>query len=393
MLCLSKHDSQPAERLCSATTYLRGSHSEVSCIARFLLQLSECLYRYTKHENRGKGDAYNLRLRFSEQQGYDEYFEGPRELDGGHIPAGSKKSYTFRYIAKKELPTALAKINLYAFEANGFDADPAELVVNTVEYAMPRLRVADHQFFAAEGTAITLGKNGKLTLAVQNYGSRTAKKVKLSFKLPNNVFTTDQPEMVIDSIAPGQVTTIDYGFLVNKRFDADSVAVMVNITEDTRSTRVAEAYKVKLGEYLTSSLTVNLGHEVVKKSNEPKDYTIGLQSELLENIPAGVAHPHRYALIIGNEDYSMTGANAEINVPYAVNDAVVFREYCLRTFGIPDILIKTLREAKGNISLKELFLRTQAEVKKATAMIGKMQEPQFIASPTWKDWEGIKLNR
>ena len=489
-------------------------------------------------ENRGKGDAYNLRLRFSEQQGYDEYFEGPRELDGGHIPAGSKKSYTFRYIAKKELPTALAKINLYAFEANGFDADPAELVVNTVEYAMPRLRVADHQFFAAEGTAITLGKNGKLTLAVQNYGSRTAKKVKLSFKLPNNVFTTDQPEMVIDSIAPGQVTTIDYGFLVNKRFDADSVAVMVNITEDTRSTRVAEAYKVKLGEYLTSSLTVNLGHEVVKKSNEPKDYTIGLQSELLENIPAGVAHPHRYALINGNEDYSMTGANAEINVPYAVNDAVVFREYCLRTFGIPDkqikmvpnatagmmheqldwlasmaetdpeaelffyysghgnndeatkdpyllpvditgrnirlgislnelysrlgknpvkgayvfldacfsggyksaapliaqkgvrvvpkqgipqgntlsfasssgdqtssvyhdkkqgyytyFLIKTLREAKGNISLKELFVRTQAEVKKATAMIGKMQEPQFIASPTWKDWEGIKLNR
>ena len=379
--------------MCSATTYLRGSHSEVSCIARFLLQLSECLYRYTKHENRGKGDAYNLRLRFSEQQGYDEYFEGPRELDGGHIPAGSKKSYTFRYIAKKELPTALAKINLYAFEANGFDADPAELVVNTVEYTMPRLRVADHQFFAAAGTAITLGKNGKLTLAVQNYGSRTAKKVKLSFKLPNNVFTTDQPEMVIDSIAPGQVTTIDYGFLVNKRFDADSVAVMVNITEDTRSTRVAEAYKVKLGEYLTSSLTVNLGHEVVKKSNEPKDYTIGLQSELLENIPAGVAHPHHYALIIGNEDYSMTGANAEINVPYAVNDAVVFREYCLRTFGIPDILIKTLRKAKGNISLKELFLRTQAEVKKATAMIGKMQEPQFIASPTWKDWEGIKLNR
>lgn len=56
-------------------------------------------------------------------------------------------------------------------------------------------------------------------------------------------------------------------------------------------------------------------------------------------------------------------------------------------------LIKTLREAKGNISLKELFVRTQAEVKKATAMIGKMQEPQFIASPTWKDWEGIKLNR
>ena len=47
-------------------------------------------------ENRGKGDAYNIRLRFSEQQGYDEYFDGPRELDGGNILAGAAKTYTFR---------------------------------------------------------------------------------------------------------------------------------------------------------------------------------------------------------------------------------------------------------------------------------------------------------
>ena len=40
-------------------------------------------------ENKGKGDAYNLRLRLSEQQGFDQYFDGPRELDGGNIPAGT----------------------------------------------------------------------------------------------------------------------------------------------------------------------------------------------------------------------------------------------------------------------------------------------------------------
>lgn len=84
-------------------------------------------------ENQGKGDAYNVRLRLAEQQGYDQYFDGPRELDGGNIAAGKSKEYTFRYIAKKELPTSLAKINIYAFEANGFDADPSELIVNTQE--------------------------------------------------------------------------------------------------------------------------------------------------------------------------------------------------------------------------------------------------------------------
>ena len=484
---------EPAQLVIRVDSFMDGNNNKV-------IDAGESFAVEFTIENRGKGDAYNIRLRFSEQQGYDEYFDGPRELDGGNILAGASKTYTFRYLVKKEMPTALAKINIYAFEANGFDADPAELVVNTQEYAMPRLRVADHQFFAADGSSITLGKNGRLTLALQNYGAKTARNVKLNFKLPRNVFTTDMPEMVVDSIAPGEVATLDYGFLVNKRFDGDSIAVMVTVTEDT------------------------------------KDYHLTFDSELLEDIPVGAVNPHRYALVIGNEDYSMTGANAEINVPYAVNDALVFREYCVRTFGVPDnqirlvpnatagmmheqldwlmnmasadpeaelifyysghgnndeatkepyllpvditgknirlgisladlykrlssypikgayvfldacfsggyksnapliaqkgvrvvprmgvpqghtlsfssssgdqtssvyhdkkqgyytyFLIKAIKDAGGNITMKQLFEKTNADVKQATALIGKMQEPQYMVSPTWTEWADIQL--
>lgn len=487
-------------------------------------------------ENQGKGDAYNIRLRLSEQQGYDRYFDGPRELDGGNIPAGTSKEYTFRYIVKQEMPTALVRINIYAFEANGFDADPSELIVNTMEYSMPRLRIADHQFFASEGSSITIGKNGKLTVAVQNFGTKTAHNVKLNFTLPKNVYTTDSPEMTIDSIAPGDVATLDYGFLVNKRFDGDSIAVVLAVTESTRSSAINEAYKVKVGEYLTAASTMNLSGNVVARRAVAKDFSLTSKSELMEDIPVGAVNRHRYALIIGNEDYSMTGANAEINVPYAVNDAMVFREYCVRTFGVPDnqikvvpnatagmmheqldwlvnmastdpeaelifyysghgnndeatkepyllpvditgknirlgisltelyrelatypvkgayvfldacfsggyksaapllaqkgvrvvpkvglpqgktlsfssssgdqtssvyhdkkqgyytyFLIKTIKDARGDLSMKDLFERTSAAVKKATAMIGKMQEPQCMVSPTWFGWESLRL--
>lgn len=487
-------------------------------------------------ENQGKGDAYNIRLRLSEQQGYDQYFEGPRELDGGNIPAGTSKEYTFRYITKRELPTVLAKINIYAFEANGFDADPSELIVNTQEYSMPRLRVADHQFFAAEGSAITLGQNGKLTVAIQNYGAKMARNVKVNFTLPKNVYTTDSPEMTIDSIAPGEVATLDYGFLVNKRFDRDSVTVAMAVTEATRSAFLNEAYKVKLGEYLTASSSMKINANIAARKVDPKEFSLTFKSELMKNIPVGAVNQHRYALIIGNEDYSLTGANAEINVPYAVNDAMLFREYCVRTFGVPDkqikvvpnatagmmheqldwlvnmastdpeaelifyysghgnndeatkepyllpvditgknirlgislaelykelarypvkgayvfldacfsggyksaapllaqkgvrvvpkvglpqgntlsfssssgdqtssvyhekkqgyytyYLIKTIRDAKGDITMKDLFRKTSSAVKRATALIDKIQEPQCMVSPTWTDWENVKL--
>lgn len=519
---------EPAQLVIRVDSFIDGNNNKV-------IDAGESFALQFTIENKGLGDAYNIRLRLSEQQGYDSYFDGPRELDGGNIPAGTSKQFTFRYLVKKEMPTVLAKINIYAFEANGFDADPAELIVNAQEYAMPRLRVADYQFFASEGSSISLGDNGKLTLALQNFGSKTAHNVKLQFKLPNNVFTTDNPEMTIDSIAPGDVATLDYGFLVNKRFDGDSVAVMVSVSEDSRSSYLNEAYKVKVGEYLTTNRPLTIKGNV-RKAVDLKNVSLGLTTDLLKDIPVGAVNRHRYALIIGNEDYSMTGANAEINVPYAVNDALVFREYCVRTFGVPDkqlkvvpnatagmmheqldwlvnmastdpeaelifyysghgnndeatkepyllpvditgknirlgislaelykrlatypikgayvfldacfsggyksaapliaqkgvrvvpkaglpqghtlsfssssgdqtssvyhekkqgyytyFLIKTIKDAKGELTMKQLFEKTNAEVKKATALIGKMQEPQYMVSPTWTEWADIRL--
>lgn len=520
----------PAQLVIRVDSFIDGNNNK-------LIDAGESFAVQFTVENKGRGDAYNIRLRLSEQQGYDQYFEGPRELDGGNISAGTSKIYTFRYIVKKEMPTALAKINIYAFEANGFDADPSELIVNVQEYAMPRLRIADHQFFASEGSSITIGKNGKLTIALQNFGTQTARNVKVNFTLPKNIYATDSPELTIDSIAPGDVATLDYGFLVNKRFDQDSVAVILAVTEATRTTSLNEAYKVKVGDYLTAAGSMNLsGSFAARKAIVAKDFSLTFKSELMEGIPVGTTSRHRYALIIGNEDYSMTGANAEINVPYAVNDAMVFREYCVRTFGVPDsqlkvvpnatagmmheqldwlinmastdpeaelifyysghgnndeatkepyllpvditgknirlgislpelykelatypikgayvfldacfsggyksaapllaqkgvrvvpkvglpqgntlsfssssgdqtssvyhdkqqgyytyFLIKTIKDAKGDISMKDLFEQTSAAVKKATAMIGKMQEPQCMVSPTWTGWESLKL--
>lgn len=46
----------------------------------------------------------------------------------------------------------------------------------------------------------------------------------------------------------------------------------------------------------------------------------------------------RYALIIGNEDYSsfQTGLENESNVPYAKNDALIFKKYAINVLGVPE---------------------------------------------------------
>ncbi|MGE0090459.1 MAG: caspase domain-containing protein [Bacteroidales bacterium] len=84
-----------------------------------------------------------------------------------------------------------------------------------------------------------------------------------------------------------------------------------------------------------------------KKSESIKKYA---NSDVDINIPfAEKKNENKYALIIGNEDYStyQTGLTNESNVEFAVNDARIFKEYAKATLGIPEENIIYLENAKA----------------------------------------------
>lgn len=57
------------------------------------------------------------------------------------------------------------------------------------------------------------------------------------------------------------------------------------------------------------------------------------------NIPNNpTKYPYRFALIIGNEDYSsfQRDLNSEVNVEFAERDARIFKEYAVNVFGVPE---------------------------------------------------------
>lgn len=64
---------------------------------------------------------------------------------------------------------------------------------------------------------------------------------------------------------------------------------------------------------------------------------VEVEEGLTYNLPRNKQNPFRFALIIGNEDYSsyQTGLETEANVAFAVNDATAFREFAINILGIP----------------------------------------------------------
>ncbi len=134
------------------------------------------------------------------------------------------------------------------------------------------------------------------------------------------VFETATGEIVnVVSAASGRFNSDNIPFLTRKAF--------------------LKGYKELKGNFVDDT-------EIVENDTKIKD----LKSDVDINIPVtGISKPNAYALIIGNEDYSgnQTGLNSEVNVEFAAHDARIFKEYAIKTLGIPEENITLLIDAKA----------------------------------------------
>ena len=93
----------------------------------------------------------------------------------------------------------------------------------------------------------------------------------------------------------------------------------------------------------------NTGQNTTAKTTTSKKRTI---SDVDINIPSVKnKNENTFVLIFSNENYMEEGIS---NVEYAINDGKIFREYCLKTLGIPDQNIHIRENATKNQIRSEL---------------------------------------
>lgn len=91
---------------------------------------------------------------------------------------------------------------------------------------------------------------------------------------------------------------------------------------------------------------INLDYRFIDYEKNINDYFSNIKSEKYNNIISQIEYDipinkkinKRYAIIIGNENYSsyQKTLDREQDVPYAVNDAYIFKEYALKTLGVEE---------------------------------------------------------
>jgi hypothetical protein len=98
----------------------------------------------------------------------------------------------------------------------------------------------------------------------------------------------------------------------------------------------------------SSSNSLNVSTNTISKGKSSVDV----------NIPENKKVANRYALVIGNQDYTsyQRTLSSEQNVDYAENDATIFKQYCLKTLGVKQENMHFLLNATAGQMSQEIDL-------------------------------------
>ena len=297
--------------------------------------------------NIGKGTAYQLRFLTIDNSmipGIDYYnlqaFENSYQI----LP-GEKKTISIPILGTMQLESGKSNFEILVNEGNGFNADLFRISFNTQKFKSPLITIADYKFTSNEEGKIKLGYPVTLNLVIQNVGQGEASDVKINFSNPVNVYPGSDQIISFNSLKPNESKAITYDFFASKIYSAPTIPIEVNATESYNKYGEKKIVTVSLEQSLTKTQEIDVNGQYEKIIQIDK---VSLTSDVDKNIPINdVSDENNFALIIGNEDYTsyQKGLSSEVNVAFATNDALIFKEYCIKSFGIPENNITFLSNA------------------------------------------------
>jgi hypothetical protein len=190
--------------------------------------------------------------------------------------------------------------------------------------------------------------------AIQNIGQGSAENINISLinnqagvmllGVVDNAGNLIRKNPFLPNLASGKFESITYRYFINSEFASNQLTFNITFTEKHGKYGVSQSKSVEINKVLqeegyirtVAQTNDNLNNQKVVIEDIP-DFV----SDVDQNIPVNtIVNDRTFAVIIGNEVYSK-----EIKVKYALNDARVFKQYALKTLGIPSKNITYIENA------------------------------------------------
>ena len=304
--------------------------------------------------NSGRGDGYGCVARVSAigtTQGIQI-----KDVTLPVLHNGKKYTVEIPITSNQYTVTGEMALDIYVDEPNGFGTEHITSTIGTHKLKTPFVNIVSYKVHGAASGTLERRRPFTLQVIVQNTDQGTAENIKIGMKLPANVMRTggDLDNVTIASLQAGESRTLEYELIANQEA-AEQMNIQIALSEKQGRYAKSADIPLQFGQHIGSSMALN----IERNDHEVEIKRASLTSAVDENIPeTNTKNSNTFALIIANENYQSVAS-----VPYALNDGNIFREYCIKTLGIPEKQIKYIPDATGNqIKAQINWLQTLAEV-------------------------------
>ena len=277
------------------------------------------------------------------------------------IETGKKQEFSIPLTSSRFTTNGIIKLEISIVEPNGFSPDPFFVEIKTQAFRAPRLDIVDYS--TSMNTWVPNSPVG-FDVLLQNTGQSSAENINVNLTLPNSINCySNNISLNIDELSPSESVRISYDILVPRNFNKNYVEAYLNVTEKFGDYGASWSHEFPFEGGNNSAKVIaiesadgNDAVEIDKASLHTKN-KVG-KSLVDSDIPENKKVNNRYALVIGNEDYTsfQRTLSIEQNVDYAENDATVFKQYCLNTLGVKEENMHFLINATSGQMSQEIDL-------------------------------------
>lgn len=289
--------------------------------------------------NSGRGDGYGCVARVS-AKGATQGIQ-VKDVHLPVLPKGQKYVVEVPIKANQYTVTGEMALDIYVDEPNGFGTEHITSTIGTHKLKTPFVNVVSYKVLGSASGTLERRKPFNLQVIVQNTDQGEAQNVKVGITIPNNVnrIGGETEYVTIASLKAGESRTLEYELIANQEA-AEKMNIQIALSEKQGKFAKNATIPLQFGQHIGGSIAMN----VQRHDHEVEIKRASLVSVVDENIPVTNQKSSKtFAVIIANENYQSVAP-----VPFALNDGNIFREYCLKTLGIPEKQIKYVPNATGN---------------------------------------------
>lgn len=322
-----------------------------------------CCIKFKIHNN-GKGNAINCFAKIIPNETTKEIKYA--DINIPLIKPQETIDVSMPLTSTTKVSDGIANLRLKVEEPHGFGTETASISINTKKFVAPLLQIVDSKVSPSEGTTLKKMSPFYLQVLLQNTKKGSADNVKVKIGLPTNVLLMESQKEEEDFayISGGETKSINYPLIINNNYASNDVPITLYVKEKYGEYAENKTINLHINQSITNNNIIIKEKEINTKNQDIRIASIS--SDIDKNIPEAInSNSNIFAIVIANETYSK-----EANVPYAVNDGNIFKEYCRNCLGIPEKNIHLITNATLNDIRHEVkWIQDVAEVYKGDAKI------------------------